>query len=80
MIDLSKKLNLVNGDCLEVLKEIPENSVDSCVTDPPYGLGFMGKHWDKGVPDKVVLTIGLYISLYINVLGDLKYGFQKMGY
>jgi len=40
----------------------------------------MGKHWDKGVPDKVVLTIGLYISLYINVLGDLKYGFQKMGY
>ena len=50
------------GDCLEVLKTLPENSVDSIVTDPPYGLsaapnsgkkstgGFMGKKWDYDVP------------------------------
>jgi hypothetical protein len=38
------------GDCLEVLKTLPDNSVDSCVTDPPYGLKFMGKKWDYDVP------------------------------
>jgi site-specific DNA-methyltransferase (adenine-specific) len=34
------------GDCRERLKELPDNSIDSIVTDPPYELGFMGKSWD----------------------------------
>lgn len=34
------------GECLDVLKTFPDNSVDSVVTDPPYGIGFMGKEWD----------------------------------
>ena len=34
------------GDCVERLKELSDNSVDSVVTDPPYALGFMGKEWD----------------------------------
>jgi site-specific DNA-methyltransferase (adenine-specific) len=34
------------GDCIEVMRGIPDNSVDSIVTDPPYELGFMGKSWD----------------------------------
>jgi len=38
------------GDCLEVLSTIPDNSIDSVVTDPPYGLAFMGKRWDYDVP------------------------------
>ena len=38
------------GDCLEQMAKMPDNSVDSIVTDPPYGLEFMGKEWDKGVP------------------------------
>jgi site-specific DNA-methyltransferase (adenine-specific) len=38
------------GDCLEVLKTIPDNSIDSVVTDSPYGLSFMGKKWDYDVP------------------------------
>lgn len=42
--------NLYLGDCLEVLKTLPENSIDSVVTDPPYGLSFMGKKWDYDVP------------------------------
>lgn len=42
--------NLYLGDCLEVLKTLPENSIDSIVTDPPYGLSFMGKKWDYDVP------------------------------
>lgn len=35
------------GDCLEVLKRLPSNSVDSLVTDPPAGISFMGKDWDS---------------------------------
>ncbi|WP_315807809.1 site-specific DNA-methyltransferase [Pseudomonas sp. C9-3] len=38
------------GDCLQVLRTIPDNSIDSVVTDPPYGLSFMGKRWDYDVP------------------------------
>jgi site-specific DNA-methyltransferase (adenine-specific) len=38
------------GDCREVLRDYPDNHFDSIVTDPPYGLTFMGKGWDKGVP------------------------------
>lgn len=36
-----------NGDCLEVLDEIDECSIDAIVTDPPYGLAFMGAEWDS---------------------------------
>ena len=39
-----------HGDCLEVLRTLADNSVDSVVTDPPYGLSFMGKKWDYDVP------------------------------
>lgn len=38
------------GDCLDVLRTLPDASVDSVVTDPPYGLSFMGKRWDYDVP------------------------------
>ena len=37
MLDLSKNINLFNGDCLEVMKGIPDGSVDLVLTDPPYG-------------------------------------------
>ena len=36
-----------HGDCREVLKQLPDCSVDAIVTDPPYELGFMGKAWDS---------------------------------
>lgn len=38
---------IIQGDCIEVLKTLPDNSVDSIVTDPPYELEFMGKGWDN---------------------------------
>jgi site-specific DNA-methyltransferase (adenine-specific) len=38
---------LMQGDCLEVLEDLPENSVDAVVTDPPYELNFMAKRWDS---------------------------------
>ena len=40
----------MNGDNLELLKKLEDNSVDSVVTDPPYGLSFMNKKWDYDVP------------------------------
>ena len=39
-------MKLINSDCIEAMKAMPDNSVDSIVTDPPYELGFMGKSWD----------------------------------
>jgi site-specific DNA-methyltransferase (adenine-specific) len=39
-----------HGDCLEVLRTLADSSVDAVVTDPPYGLAFMGKRWDYDVP------------------------------
>ncbi|PUA41382.1 site-specific DNA-methyltransferase [Pseudomonas protegens] len=38
------------GDCLELLCSLPDNQVDSIVTDPPYGLSFMNSQWDGDVP------------------------------
>jgi len=41
---------IILGDCFEKLKNLEKNSIDSVVTDPPYGLSFMGKKWDYDVP------------------------------
>lgn len=49
-----KDITVLEGDCFERLKELEDNSVDSVCTDPPYGLSFMGKHWDHGVPSQEV--------------------------
>ena len=43
-------VDLFHGDCIDIMADMDECSVDSIVTDPPYGLSFMGKGWDKGVP------------------------------
>jgi len=38
------------GDCLEVMAGMDTSSIDTIITDPPYGLSFMGKDWDHGIP------------------------------
>jgi DNA modification methylase len=53
--ELAVELDLVTwrvdqGDCLDVMAAMPAASVDAIVTDPPYGLGFMGKAWDALPP------------------------------
>ena len=48
--NLYSMTKLIHGDCLEVLRSMPDCSVDAIVTDPPYGLSFMGKKWDYDVP------------------------------
>ena len=45
---------LYQGDCIETMRTLPDNSVDSVVTDPPYELGFMNKSWDStGIANNV---------------------------
>lgn len=42
----SDRPTILHGDCVEQLGLLPDNSVDAVVTDPPYGISFMGKGWD----------------------------------
>jgi len=51
-MEMTYQLHL--DDCLDVLATLPDNSVDSIVTDPPYGLSFMGKKWDYDVPSVAI--------------------------
>lgn len=45
-------VTILDGDCRESMLGIPPNSVDAIVTDPPYGIEFMGRGWDHGVPGR----------------------------
>lgn len=40
-------VRIVEGECVEEMRKLPDSSVDACVTDPPYGIEFMGAGWDK---------------------------------
>lgn len=55
------------GNCEDELKNLPDNSVDSVVTDPPYELGFMGKSWDSS-------GIAYNVEMWKEVLRVLKPG------
>ena len=46
-IEMVGKQKIICGDCIEVLKSMSDNSVDSVVCDPPYQIVFMGKDWDQ---------------------------------
>ena len=48
------RVKLYWANCLKALRQIPDNSIHSCVTDPPYGLSFMAAKWDYDVPSKEV--------------------------
>jgi DNA modification methylase len=41
---------IILGDCLEVMKTFPDNHFSAILTDSPYGISFMGKDWDRGIP------------------------------
>jgi DNA modification methylase len=47
-------LQLIHNNCLTALQGMDDCSVDSIVTDPPYGLSFMGRKWDYDVPSKEI--------------------------
>jgi len=56
------KVELMLGDCRERMATLELESVDSIVTDPPYGLSFMGKGWDHGVPGSEFWTEALRVA------------------
>jgi site-specific DNA-methyltransferase (adenine-specific) len=75
---------LINGDCEEILFEINDNSIDFMATDPPYGLSFMGKNWDKVLPPTEiwrecyrVLKPGAFIAVMSSPRSDLLYRMIK---
>lgn len=48
--------SLHHGDCIEWLRSLPDNSVDSCVSDPPYLIDFMGRDWDSSKVEQGGIT------------------------
>lgn len=54
--ETEKPYTLHRGDCLTVMRTMADNSVDAIVTDPPYGISFMGQKWDYDVPSVEVWT------------------------
>jgi site-specific DNA-methyltransferase (adenine-specific) len=60
--DLSLPWQVIQGDCLEVMRGMSEASVDAIVSDPPYGLAFMGKGWDYAVPGVEFWTEALRVA------------------
>jgi site-specific DNA-methyltransferase (adenine-specific) len=48
---MDTRTDLYLGDCLDKLKQMKDNSVDTIITDPPYGYSFMSKDWDKSLPN-----------------------------
>jgi site-specific DNA-methyltransferase (adenine-specific) len=44
---------IICGDCIEVMKQMPDNCIDAIITDPPYGIGFMGRDWDTFNPEYI---------------------------
>ena len=76
--------HLYNGDSAEVLKELKDNSVDLLATDPPYGIEFMGKSWDKVLPPTEiwdecyrVLKPGSFIAVMSSPRSDVLYRMIK---
>lgn len=57
-----RRYTLVNADCRDAMRGLDPCSVDSIVTDPPYGLSFMGKDWDHGVPGVAFWTEALRVA------------------
>lgn len=63
--DLCKRIELSQGDCLKEMEKLSSNYVDAIITDPPYGLNFMNKNWDRGIPG---------VSYWLHALRVLKPG------
>lgn len=53
---------VIHADCLDAMRAMPDASIDAVVTDPPYGLSFMGRDWDHGVPGPAFWTEALRVA------------------
>jgi site-specific DNA-methyltransferase (adenine-specific) len=88
---LDTTYRLIQGDCLKVLPTLTKESIDLIVTDPPYGLEFMGKDWDRAVPPVDVwreclrvLKCGAFAFIMssprLDCLGQMSMSLQKAGF
>lgn len=59
------KNKIFNSDCLDILKKMPSCSIEAMISDPPYGIKFMGKEWDIDLPS---------LEIWKEILRVLKYG------
>lgn len=51
MLNLTRKpYTILHKDCKRFCRQLRSNTIDTVITDPPYGLKFMGKEWDHGIP------------------------------
>lgn len=62
-----------HGDCREILRDVADNSIDACVTDPPYELGFMGKKWDAS-------GVAFQVETWAEILRVLKPGAHLLAF
>jgi predicted methyltransferase len=84
MEEKTTEQHLLLGDSKDVLKTIKDGSIDLLATDPPYGIEFMGKSWDKVLPDKEiwtecyrVLKPGAFIAVMSSPRSDVLYRMIK---
>lgn len=56
------KIKLIRADCLRRMRSMEPDSVDTIITDPPYGLDFMGKAWDHGSPGPAFWKAALRVA------------------
>lgn len=71
-----KYLNKVHcGDCLEVMKELPDKCVDLVLTDPPYGVNFRNNKWDKEIPNWIndALRVGKIVIFTTGIITMWEY-------
>lgn len=55
---ISEGVTIYHGDCRDIIATLPDNSIDAIVTDPPYGIEFMGRQWDAFAPEVAASTAG----------------------
>ena len=73
-IALTEDIAICNGDSLELLKDIKSNSIDSCITDPPYFIDGMGNNWDTADLRNKVKKSGVIGSLPVGMKFDVQQG------
>lgn len=72
-MSLTERWRVEHGDCRDLLRTLPDASIDSIVTDPPYELGFMGKSWDS-------TGIAYQVDVWRECLRVLKHGGHLMAF
>ena len=72
------QIELYNGDCLEVMKTLNDNSIDAIITDPPYGVNFKNDFYDDSV-DSVMENMPKWFEQWYRVLKDDSYLFLFVG-